>query len=413
MKKLTKVVLAASMLAALFAGCSNGSLIANDELASPDVNYTVTENGVVVLTWENVKDAIGYDVLVKYDNTDEFADITWAYAGLSTGNRNVFSFNVEANKEYEFKVIAHADNTRVNLLDSYTTVDVETPETFSDTAIFAASEITLTKVPNTVNRYVIKFPVDLGFDYNWKLVKYSLDSANDLYNSTDFGTAPAQAGTYDGSSWILETDPEDDEKTVPAWIASVTIPTDKNEYVVVVKATPKNGDEATKKYQVSSTKIALEPALGGITYNDDLNAATADTSTSTSTAGTVVSSTTTNKVDLTFSADLIEGVAPDASKFRVYRETVTTVNTNNSTALCSYTTTSAITQLTGLAAYDEANKGSYDANYILKDTVVKNVTVVSTSATSSSTTTTSYTYNYYVVYDDANGDAVWSTVETY
>ena len=57
MKKITKLLLGASLLSMLFAGCANGSLIANDTLDTPELTATVTENGVIVIKWDDVKDA--------------------------------------------------------------------------------------------------------------------------------------------------------------------------------------------------------------------------------------------------------------------------------------------------------------------------------------------------------------------
>ena len=61
MKKFTKIMLGASLLSVLFAGCSN-SLVANDTLDSPDIKAKVTENGVILLKWDEVKDASFYSV---------------------------------------------------------------------------------------------------------------------------------------------------------------------------------------------------------------------------------------------------------------------------------------------------------------------------------------------------------------
>ena len=65
MKKITKLLLAASLFTALFASCSNGSLIANDTLDSPDLTATATENGVIVIKWDDVKDADSYNLYIK------------------------------------------------------------------------------------------------------------------------------------------------------------------------------------------------------------------------------------------------------------------------------------------------------------------------------------------------------------
>ncbi|MBP3743778.1 MAG: hypothetical protein J6J00_12410 [Treponema sp.] len=163
MKKFTKIMLGASLLSVLFAGCSN-SLVANDTLDSPDIKAKVTENGVILLKWDEVKDASFYSVYSKAPGQQDWASVS----GQTTDNWYVTTTN-KTDVEYEFKVVASSEKS--NLLSSESEVTVETPEAWVDTAAFAASDIKLTLVPNTLNKYELSFPVDAGFNYTAKLVK--------------------------------------------------------------------------------------------------------------------------------------------------------------------------------------------------------------------------------------------------
>ena len=164
MKKFTKIMLGASLLSVLFAGCANGGLIANDTLDSPDIKAKVTENGVILLKWDEVKDASFYSVYSKAPGQQDWASVS----GQTTNNWYVTTTN-KTDVEYEFKVVASSDKS--NLLSSESEITVETPEAWVDTAAFAASDIKLTLVPNTLNKYELSFPVDAGFNYTAKLVK--------------------------------------------------------------------------------------------------------------------------------------------------------------------------------------------------------------------------------------------------
>ena len=181
MKKFTKILLGASLLSVLFAGCANGGLIANDTLDSPDIKAKVTENGVILLKWDEVKDASFYSVYSKAPGQQDWASVS----GKTTDNWYVTKVN-KTDAEYEFKVVA-SSMEKMNLLSSESEVTVETPEAWVDTAAFAASDIKLTLVPNTLNKYELTFPVDAGFNYTAMLVKDTVaaeTNAADLFVQT-------------------------------------------------------------------------------------------------------------------------------------------------------------------------------------------------------------------------------------
>ena len=186
MKKLSKILLGASVLAMILAGCANGGLIANDTLDEPEITVAkATENGVVVLKWEAVKDAASYRVYCMTENQEEweYKTTVWGYSYVDTVD--------EKDTEYNYKIVALPDSTKTNLLASETEVSVETPEAWSDTLNLTADSIKLSLVPNTVNQYELYFPVNAGYTYAAKYVAATTDaslSAQDLWNQKAAGT---------------------------------------------------------------------------------------------------------------------------------------------------------------------------------------------------------------------------------
>lgn len=191
MKKITKLLLSASLLTVLFAGCSNGSLIANDTLDAPELNVTVTENGVAVIKWDDVKDAASYNLYVKAPGREEFT-LDWGNANIT---RNYATYNVtEKDADYTFKVVALPSYYKTNLLSSEAEETVTTPEAWVDTAAPAASDLKLTLVANTLNKYELSFPVNPGFNYSATFIKAT--AAADASPADLWASGEALTGSY-------------------------------------------------------------------------------------------------------------------------------------------------------------------------------------------------------------------------
>lgn len=392
MKKL--LVAAAALAALVLASCSNPVAKANDQLDAPDVTAVATENGVVVLSWEKVKDAVSYEVFVKNPGTEAYDSVDTISADY--GNTVVRVVPVyELDKEYSFKVCAkHAVQNSYNLLDSsFSEVSVTTPEEWKDTAV-DASKITINLVKNTLNKYAVSVPVDAGFKYTVKAVNATGNAKVIFNNSNKIATVNVASdvmGATKVAKTITVTNAEGDEEDAiaPAYMGDATISIDnatsydagKNVYYVVVKAEPLNSQVATTKYVVSTASAAFNPAAINVKTNDDV----------------AVTQTGAEKARLTFTAPKIQGVDVDASKFVVYRSETSKIRTTLQDTSEVVTTTS-YAPVAGLKK-DATLSNSKSTVYVLDDTIKAYDQVKA------------YLYNYVVVAENDYG-AVWSNTAT-
>ncbi len=227
MKKLTKLLLAASLFTAFFASCSNGSLIANDTLDKPDLTATATENGVIVLKWDDVKDAdpTGYYLYMKAPGTEDFTRLA---AGATSPYSYPYIDPKYADSEYTFKLVATPDTGKKNLLASETEVSVDTPEAWVDTAAPSADSIKVSLVPNTLNNYTLSFPVDAGFTYSAKLVEATAaatEDAKDLFDGKYSSTQREQIYVKTSTSVTKSVEEWRQDVSNPYWNAQYELNT--------------------------------------------------------------------------------------------------------------------------------------------------------------------------------------------
>ena len=412
MKKLSKVVLAASMFAALFAGCSNG-LVANDTLDAPDVDIFATESGVIVLEWDAVKDADdGYEVYVKTPYSEKYV-ATSANINLVGGiYRYVYADVSEADSEYSFKVVAKT--SKVNLLSSETEVSVDTPEAFKETTI-DASKIAFTLKPRSVNKYDISIPVDYGYDYSLRLTKYTDDakvifagdavSTGAIQNPSDWNSNTNAWNTrtinVSGAAFVLETkeNADGDDVAVAPVVGDMVVPdTNGENYYIAVRATPKNTklSTLTKQYAISTASVAFDH--GGITWPWRTPTLTTEEVTNTATS-------VTTKVTIKFQTDKINGnTAVDASKYQIY-----CVKTTASEDTAKFVST--LSQ----SIYSKAVEADTDANASATTGSLNNYKFIETVTESEAagTVLTGYRFDYYIVFENEDGDAFWVDAGSY
>ncbi len=381
MKKLAKVLLGATLLSALFVGCNNG-LVANDVADAPELKGFATDNGVIVLKWADVKDASQYKLYVKDPDTEEFAS-----KGVVT---SPYTYNVyKTEKDYEFKLVV--ESNKLNLLANESSITVTTPEAWKPYT-FSGSDIKISQTANTVNNYDVFFPVDAGYDYSIKFVNIKSDAAsayalysfnlNDEAVSFVNNYAWGGAMSYNGATYNKEVDPEDEEKTVAPWVAQAMISANATsnkaeEYVCVVKATPKNSAVAGKAIYTVSTATAKGLAA------DDVALRNAS-----------VARTTASGARVSFEPVAKKGSYPAADKFTVYR-TEQVDETKNGVTVTTY---SALTKLGTPVAKTKLNSATAPI-YIYDDTL----------AAYDSTGAKTYTYRYYIL-AEGNENNVWTAV---
>lgn len=282
MKKMMLAVVA--MTALVFASCRNG-MVANDSLSSPDVVTTVTDNGVIVLSWENVMDASSYDVTVKMPGTEEYQKVA-VVTGNAGRNIAVFDKADKLDTKYEFKVFANS-TTKFNLTASVTEVSVTTPEEWKTLAIDAAA-LKLVKVPGTANQFYADFPVDAGYDYSLRTTTANVEAAVAFAkadNLTSSGTT-----IFDGAKYVKEVGQNADGDEIIINKTYTDVPVQfgtKDARYLVVKAEPKNKNVGKTVYAIASASVAADLSKGVNTPSISAVRTSATTARITATVGQV------------------------------------------------------------------------------------------------------------------------------
>lgn len=402
MKKIAKLLLASSMLAALVLACNNGSgLVAHDELDAPDVEAYATASGVIVLEWDAVKDATGYSIVVKRPGQEYFTD-TVGYISASGKfgvNRFVWEYD-QADAEYEFRIVATTGASL--MLSSATEVSVTTPdeEDIADGLAEIALNVSLEKVKGEANKYKVTYPVDLGYDYKGYLVrKYenpgidaetlfakvesevATPSAVDNTYADDFSSRGANAFTTiendDGDDILVNTD-------------DVTC-TAVGNWVVVLRALPRNSDLGAKTlYALSSDVTAVADDFEELF--DKVSLAENN--------GTVSITVALNYTGMDGSHEVS---APAATAFTVWQketEIVATTSGGNTSYVYKYNWASK-------APTQQALTSKTRAVYIATLAEKKSSSLPGADVT----VYTDYDYDYYVTYTNKKGDRVWVATE--
>lgn len=396
MKKIAKLLLASSMLAALVLACNNGSgLVAHDELDAPDVEAYATASGVIVLEWDAVKDATGYGVSVKKPGQEYFVDTVEGVVSSRFGvNRLVYKYD-QADAEYEFRVVATTGASL--MLSGVTEVSVTTPdeEDIADGLAEIALNVSLEKVKGEANKYKVTYPVDLGYDYKGYFVSKYENPGIDA--ATLFAKVESEAATgaqenytfYDSFSsrgsdafTTIENDDGDDILVNTDEVSSKGA----GNYVVVLCAKPRNPDLGAKTLYALSSDVTI--------VADDLDELF-DRVTVTETNGTVSIAVALWYYGMDGSHEMS---APAATAFTVWqreREFVTTVSGANT----SY-----------VYKYNWASKAPTQQASTPKPRTSALYTATLSEKKESSTST--YLYDYYVTYTNKKGERVWVAANT-
>lgn len=395
MKKIAKLLLASSMLAALVLACNNGSgFVAHDELDAPDVEAYATASGVIVLEWDAVKDATSYTVTVKKPGQEYFTTDggnAFSNGGTAGVYRYVYSYD-QADADYEFRVVASTSATSL-MLTGVTEVSVTTPdeEDIADGLAEIALNVTVEKLKGEANRYKVTYPVDLGYRYKGALVSNSDKATSDAETTyKQFGVSGSFI--YGSSAFTTIENADGDDILVFDDVTFDTSWDAVGKYSYVLYAEPLNTKFGAKKLYALSSEVSVTA--------DDVN----DVSNPTwveDDEGAVVVRLDLQKQNAVGSTYDIP--APAASTYTVWQketETVTVWSTNSSYA------TQTVTVKWTSAPVKQAETTKDYAEYFAtlpekKDSTPKTV--------GTQTTYTSYDYDYYVTYNNKEGDKVWFT----
>lgn len=400
MKKIAKLLLASSMLAALVLACNNGSgLVAHDELDAPDVEAYATASGVIVLEWDAVKDAKSYTVTVKNPGQEYFtaAPTELSSVAVTAGvYRYVYSYD-QADAEYEFRVVASTDASL--MLAGVTEVSVTTPdeEDIEDGLAEIALNVTLEKEEGSANRYKVIHPVDLGYKYSGGFIKSHEMPNNDAeivykrLGSTSYNEEGVNAFT------TIENADGDDILVFD----NVTDDTDNQvgSYYFVLCAEPLNAKFAkfgAKKLYALSSAVSLTNA----DVDDNLYGVWAQ----------AIKGTVTIHINLADNDSIGNSYnksAPAASTFTVWQKEEATVETWTSGSLVARTVNVAWDGKTPKQIQTLQNEAEYEYTFATKNGSV------TTSVAGTTTTYRDFDYKYYFTYTNKKGDKVWKGMVQY
>ena len=397
MKKIAKLLLASSMLAALVLACNNGSgLVAHDELDAPDVEAYATASGIIVLEWDAVKDATSYEVTVKKPGQEYFTTPANGYVvvGIKNGiNRFVYPYD-QADVEYEFRVVANSSASL--MLTGVTEVSVTTPdeEDIADGLAEIALNVTLEKVKGEANRYKVSYPVDLGYSYSGYVVESSEKPAVDA--ETMYAKA-AKSGSYDwfssqGYNAFTTIENADGDDIL---VNNNECVFDKvGKYFVVLCAEPYTYESGAKKLYALSSEVSVT--------TDDVDDVSKPSWAENDDGAVVIHLDLQERNAIGSTYDI---PAPAASTYTVWQketETVTVRSTNS-----TYRTETVTVKWTSVPVKQAETTKNY-AEYFATLPEKKNTT---SKIVGTQTTDTYYGYNYYVTYSNKKGEKVWFAVD--
>ncbi len=378
MKKLVKTALGVAMLAALFAGCQNSTYVANDTLDAPNLTATATDNGVIILRWDDVKDADLYTLYVKGPHDEEYYK-PWISSSTPAGRvTSPYYYNVnELDSEYSFKLVASNSDSKFNLLSSETEESVTTPEEWKAIEAPKAEDIKIALTPNTYNNYKVSYPQVPGVKYTLKLV----DTTGDA--KVLFGTnSPASA---DADLWWSNDSIAFEDKGIEAADESIYYTT-KAQFVVRA-----NGDR--KVYLVIKAEAMNPEVAGTAVYVSAANAVEYKYDESRpwfNSIDSIQTGATTARVY--FTASKVHDADVDASKFSIYR---TLTQNTAAVGVTAINKTSAIEKVAVAVKKDADVEDANATIYYIDDTILAYDELKA------------YKYTYYAVYEDDNG-ALWS-----
>lgn len=267
--------------------CGDNTYNANDTISSPEVYVGTDVSGVNFIKVNPVKDAGSYSIYRRLEGQDSWDSVG---SDLSVADSQWY---FEADKTYQYKVVANAAANQGNLKSAETVKNVKTVKEFAANAPLAAEAITVALKEGFTNTAVLSMKTNPASTYKYYVVKdVSLGAEAAISNVIESGSfngidcayvkgGKIFAGEYRNTNLVLAQ--------------SITKNTD---YYVVVKETAVSALKPATNYVVSA-KVTGTP--NAVSVNN-----------------VAVARINPTAAVVTFDVDAVAGKAPEA-KYVVYR----------------------------------------------------------------------------------------------
>ena len=263
--------------------CGDNTYNANDTISSPEVFVVADPSGVNLIKVNPAKAVAATDIYRKVEGEQSWAD----------ANAADTQWWFEADKTYQYKVVANAATNQGNLKSAETVKNVKLPKEFTAITPLAAKDVKVSLKPETVNNGLVEFAANPAADY----VVYA---SNDKRLGAE-GIAVSDNKKGNGVDGLAIAHVKGDKILASTARVEFALTTTKaeEEYFVVIKETAKSVIKPSKTLVLADASVKVKPA--SVTVSDPAVARLNDT---------------TAKV--TFTVDAIDGKAPEAT-YEVYK----------------------------------------------------------------------------------------------
>ena len=267
--------------------CGDNTYNANDTISSPEVYVGTDASGVNFIKVNPVKDAGSYSIFRRLEGQDSWDSVG---NGQSVADSQWY---FEADKTYQYKVVANAAANQGNLKSAETTKNVKTVKEFAANTPLAAEAISVALKEGFTNTAVLSIKTNPASTYKYYVVKdVSLGAEAAISGVRESGSFKGIDCAYVKGGKIVAGEYRDTNLVLEQ---SITKNTD---YYVVVKETAVSALKPATNY-VYSAKVTGTP--NGVSVNN-----------------VAVARVNPTAAVVTFDVGAVAGKAPEA-KYVVYR----------------------------------------------------------------------------------------------
>ena len=220
--------------------CGDNTYNANDTISSPEVYVGTDASGVNFIKVNPVKDAGSYSIYRRLEGQDSWDSVG---NGLSVADSQWY---FEADKTYQYKVVANAAANQGNLKSAETTKNVKTVKEFAANAPLAAADISVALKEGFTNVAVLSVKTNPASTYEYYVVTdVSLGAEAAISNEVKSGDIDGLACAYVKGGKIVAGEYRN-EVTLANSIDKDT------DYYVVIKETALSALKPATNYVVSA-----------------------------------------------------------------------------------------------------------------------------------------------------------------
>lgn len=266
--------------------CGDNTYNANDTISSPEVYVGTDASGVNFIKVNPVKDAGSYSIYRRLEGQDSWDSVG---NGQSVADSQWY---FEADKTYQYKVVANAAGNQGNLKSAETTKNVKTVKEFAANTPLAAEAISVALKEGFTNTAVLSIKTNPASTYKYYVVKdVSLGAEAAISGVSESGSFKGIDCAYVKGGKIVAGEYRN-EVTLDNNITKDT------DYYVVVKETAVSALKPATNYVVSAKVTGTPNAV--------------------SVKNVAVARVNPTAAVVTFEVDAVAGKAPEA-KYEVYR----------------------------------------------------------------------------------------------